>query len=119
MLNCELCMAFTWKTFRARFLRQFLWVSAVRQNPAVDKGPPPAKVSSSIIAKAIEKVEGYLEYQDLMSGAAKCYKSFNKQALAPLDVSSSLSAQEESAGSSTEGEGGEASSSSHIEESSS
>ncbi len=35
----------------------------------LDKGPPPASVSSSVIAKAIEKVEGYLEYQDLMSDA--------------------------------------------------
>ncbi len=90
MLDRELCMAFTWKTFRARFLRQFLWVSAVRQNAAVDKGPPPASVSSSVIAKAIAKVEGYLEYQDLMSDATKCYKSFNEQASAPLNVSSSF-----------------------------
>ncbi len=119
MLNCELCMAFTWKTFRARFLRQFLWVSAFRQNPAVDKGPPPAHVSTSVIAKAIAQVEGYLEYQGLMSDAAKCYKSFNEQASAPLDVSSSLSAQEESAGSSAEGEGGEPISSPPIGESSS
>ncbi len=120
MLNSELCMAFTWKTFRARFLCQFLWVSAVREKPeAKDPGPPSASVSSSVIAKTIARVEGYLQYQELMSDAAKCYKSFNTQALAPLDVSASLSAQEESAGSSVEGEGGEANSSSHIEESSS
>ena len=54
-----------------------------------------------------------------MSDAAKCFKSFNTQASAPLDVSSSLSAQEESSSSSTEGEGGEANPFSHIEESSS
>ncbi len=47
-----------------------------------------------------------------MSDAAQCYKRFNSQASAPLDVSSSLSAQEESASSS-------ANSSSTIEESSS
>ena len=54
-----------------------------------------------------------------MSDAAQCYKRFNSQASAPLDVSSSLSAQEESASSSTEGEGGETNSSFAIEESSS
>ncbi len=109
ILNCELCMAFTWKTFRARFLRQFLWVSAARERPASkDPGPPSSSVSSSVIAKTIARVEGYLQYQELMFDAAKCFKTFNTQASAPLDVSSSLSAQEESAGSSVEGEGGQA-----------
>ncbi len=41
MLNCELCMDFTWKTFRARFLRQFLWVGAAKSKPA-DKDPGPS-----------------------------------------------------------------------------
>ncbi len=119
MLDCELCMAFTWKTFRARFLRQFLWVSAARERPELKDqlGPPSSSVSSSIIAKTIAKVEGYLQYQELMSDPAKCFKTFDTQASAPLDVSSPLSAQEESAGSSVEGEGGQANSSSHIEES--
>ena len=62
---------------------------------------------------------GRCKIVELMSDAAKCFKSFNTQASAPLDVSSSLSAQEESASSSAEGEGGEANSSSAIEESSS
>ena len=46
-------------------------------------------------------------------------ESLDSQALAPFDVSSSLSALEESQISSSEGEGGEATSSSAIEESSS
>ncbi len=54
-----------------------------------------------------------------MSDAAQCYKQVNSQALAPLDISSSLSALEESASSSAEGEGSTANSSSPTEDSSS
>ena len=119
MLNCDQCMAFTWKTFRSRFLRQVLWVGVAREAKGTSKDPPSSHVSTSIIAKAIADIEGFEQYQDLMSDAAKCFKRFNSQASAPLDVSSSLSTQEELASSSTEGEGGEANSSSAIEESSS
>ena len=107
MLNSSQCMAFTWKTFRSRFLRQFLWVGATREDKGKtkDPGPPSAGVSTSILAKAIADIEGEEQYQGLMSDTAQCYKRVNSQASAPLDVTSSLSAQEESASSSTEGEG--------------
>ena len=121
MLNCRQCMAFTWKTFRGRFLRQFLWIGVTREDKGKtkDPGPPSAGVSTSILAKAIADIEGEEQYQGLMSDTAQCYKRVNSQASAPLDISSSLSALEESASSLTEGEGGEANSSSAIDESSS
>ncbi len=67
MLNCELCMAFTGKTFRARFLRQFLWVGAARSKPS-DRDPssPSSSVSTSVIAKTIAKV-GFLQYQECLT----------------------------------------------------
>ncbi len=77
-------------------------------------------VSTSILAKAIVDLEGQEQYQGLMSDTAQCFKQVNSQALAPLHVHiSSLSALEESASSSAEGEGGEANSSSPTENSSS
>ena len=41
MLNCNQCMAFTWKTFRGRFLCQFLWVGVTRESKAKLKTPVP------------------------------------------------------------------------------
>ncbi len=54
-----------------------------------------------------------------MADAAACYKKANAQASAPLGTSSSLSALEESIFFSSDGEGGETTSQSNIEESSS
>ncbi len=54
-----------------------------------------------------------------MADASECYKKANAQSQAPLDASSSLSALEESQFSSSDGEGGETTSSSAIEDSSS
>ncbi len=111
-------MAFTWKVFRARFLQQFLWIAVTRDEKKKDLGPPSTCMSTTILSNAIIDLEGKEQYQGLMSEAAQCYKNANSQALAPLDVSSFLSALEELPVSSSEGEGGEATSSA-IEESSS
>ncbi len=121
MLNCRQCMAFTWKTFRGRFLRLFLRISVTKHDKAKsnDSGPPSARVSTSILAKAIVDLEGQEQHQGLTSDVIQCYKQVNSQALAPLDFSSPLSPLEESASSLAEGQGGEVNSSSLTEDSSS
>ena len=47
MLNCRQCMAFTWKAFRGRFLRQFLWISVTRDEKSKNPGTPSARISTS------------------------------------------------------------------------
>ncbi len=78
-------MAFTWKTFRGRFLRLFLWISVTRNDKAKsnDSGPPSPRVSTSILA--IVDLEGQEQYRGLTSDFVQCYKQVNSQALAPLD----------------------------------
>ncbi len=51
-----------------------------------------------------------------MADASQCYKQANSKSSAPLDVSSSLSALEESSSSLSEGEGGNANSSPAMED---
>ncbi len=119
MLNCRQCVAFTWKAFRGRFLHQFLWISVTRDDKNTDPSPPSACMSTTVLSNGIIELECKEQYQGLMADAAQCYKKVNLQDLAPLDVSSSLSALEESPNSSSEGEECEATSFSAIEESSS
>ncbi len=96
MLNCRQCMVFTWKAFRGRFLRQFLWISGTRDDKTKDPGPPSARMSSKVLSDGIIELKGREQYLCLMADASQCYKQANSQSSAPLDISPSLSALEES-----------------------
>ncbi len=70
---------------------------------------------TKVLADAIIDLEGKEQYIDLVPDASQFYKEANSQSSAPLDVSSSLSALEESLSSLAEGEGGNSNSSSAME----
>ncbi len=77
MLNCRQCLAFTWKTFRAGFLRQSLWISVTRDDKGNSTGPPSAHMSTRVLPDGIIELEGKEQYLGLMADASQCYKQAN------------------------------------------
>ncbi len=95
MYQCDLCFAFSWKAYRARFLRQLLWGLGLLQDS--NMAPPPSKFTPKMLVTSILKLITQEELDQYLLDASTTYKSFAPSASdVPADLSASVSLLEDS-----------------------
>ncbi len=104
MYDCVNCLAMRWKSYRTRYLRQYLWV--VLFTVEKEKRPPSARLSTTKMSEYLISVQGNEEYDKMMSSASKAYKEANYRSQVSIDPSSE-SLQEDTSSDSQSEEGGD------------
>ncbi len=56
MYDCVRCLSMRWKTYRSRFLRQYLWVLLFTTEK--EKRPPSARLSTKVMSKYLIEAQG-------------------------------------------------------------
>ncbi len=86
MYDCVRCLSMRWKTYRSRFLRQYLWVLLFTNEK--EKRPPSARLSTRIMSKYLIEAQGREDYDKMIGNASKAYKEANNRSQVSLDPSS-------------------------------
>ncbi len=86
MYDCIRCLSMRRKTYRSRFLRQYLWVLLFSNEK--EKRPPSARLSTKIMSEYLIEAQGREDYDKMIGNASKAYKEANNRSQVSLDPSS-------------------------------
>ncbi len=86
MYDCVRCLSIRWKTYRSRFLRQYLWVLLFTNEK--EKRPPSARLSTRVMSKYLIEAQGREDYDKMLGSASKAYREANNRSQVALDPSS-------------------------------
>ncbi len=100
--DCVNWLAMRWKTYRSRFLRQYLWVLLFTAKK--EKCPPSARLSMKVMSEYLIEIQGCEEYDKMIGNASKAYKEANNRSQVSLDPSSESLQEEKSSDSQSEEE---------------
>ncbi len=86
MYDCVRCLSMRWKSYRSRFLRQYVWVLLFTSEK--EKRPPSARLSTKVMSKYLIDAQGREEHDKMIGSASTAYKEANNRSQVSLDPSS-------------------------------